>query len=214
MRKHPAALTTNLTKQEGAKAIMPVSQRLRYEILKRDSHACHYCGACAPDAKLTVDHVVPTALGGTDEADNLVTACHDCNAGKSSTHPDAETVVAVSEEAERWAAAIQQAAAEALAEHQTDAQRHAWFLDEWRDWDKTCDHLPDGWAKTLDHWLAAGLPQPILVDCLTIAIGNRSISHRNVFAYMGGIARKKIEKLQERAQQIIADHEEADTDGA
>lgn len=38
MRKHPAALTTNLTTQEGAKAIMPVSPRFRYTI---DSNGCH-----------------------------------------------------------------------------------------------------------------------------------------------------------------------------
>ena len=40
---------------------MPISKRLRYEILHRDNHACRYCGASAPDAVITIDHVVPVA---------------------------------------------------------------------------------------------------------------------------------------------------------
>ena len=35
---------------------MAVSKRLRYEILRRDNFACHYCGAAAPDVKLNADH--------------------------------------------------------------------------------------------------------------------------------------------------------------
>lgn len=67
---------------------MSVSKRLRFEIFRRDHHACRYCGATASDTKLTIDHVVPTALGGTDEPSNLVTACKDCNAGKTSSVPN------------------------------------------------------------------------------------------------------------------------------
>jgi hypothetical protein len=89
---------------------MPVSRRLRYEILRRDNHACRYCGAIAPDVKLTVDHVVPTALGGDDEPENLVTACADCNAGKSSTNPEAPLVADVKQDALRWSRAMEEAA--------------------------------------------------------------------------------------------------------
>lgn len=64
---------------------MAVSKRLRYEILRRDSHTCRYCGASAPDAPLRVDHVTPVALGGTDHPSNLATSCEPCNSGKSST---------------------------------------------------------------------------------------------------------------------------------
>lgn len=64
---------------------MAVSKRLRYEVLRRDSHTCRYCGASAPDVLLRVDHVTPVALGGTDTPENLVTACDPCNSGKSST---------------------------------------------------------------------------------------------------------------------------------
>jgi hypothetical protein len=78
-----------------------VSKRLRYEVLKRDGHRCRYCGAAAPDAALTVDHVIPVALGGDSTAANLATACRDCNAGKSSTSPDEPKVEEVNQLAER-----------------------------------------------------------------------------------------------------------------
>lgn len=77
---------------------MAVSKRLRYEILRRDNHACRYCGATAPDAKLNVDHVIPQSLGGSDKPENLVTSCADCNAGKTSSMPNAEPVADVSQE--------------------------------------------------------------------------------------------------------------------
>lgn len=38
---------------------------------------------------LTIDHIIPTSEGGTDEDDNLVTKCGNCNAKKGRTLPDA-----------------------------------------------------------------------------------------------------------------------------
>lgn len=60
------------------------SKRLRFEILKRDNFTCHYCGATPLDRPLHVDHVIAEANGGTDDPANLITACKDCNGGKSS----------------------------------------------------------------------------------------------------------------------------------
>lgn len=79
---------------------MAVSRRLRFEILRRDGHTCRYCGAKAPEAALTVDHVIPVALGGGDEPNNLVAACSDCNSGKSSVPADAAVVEDVDEDGE------------------------------------------------------------------------------------------------------------------
>jgi hypothetical protein len=87
---------------------MAVSKRLRYEILRRDNHACRYCGAAAPDVKLNVDHVIPTSLGGSDKPDNLVTACADCNGGKTSSMPNAEPVADVGQDAFRQGAELKQ----------------------------------------------------------------------------------------------------------
>lgn len=54
-------------------------KRIRNYILKRDNYTCVYCGAPAT----TVDHVVATAHGGTDDYDNLVAACQPCNDRKA-----------------------------------------------------------------------------------------------------------------------------------
>lgn len=89
---------------------MSVSKRLRFEVLRRDNHTCRYCGGAAPDVKLTVDHVVPTALGGTDEPSNLVAACGPCNSGKTSSSPDAPVVADVEQDALRWSKAMDLAA--------------------------------------------------------------------------------------------------------
>lgn len=89
---------------------MAVSKRLRYEILRRDNHACRYCGATAPDVKLNVDHVIPQALGGSDEPTNLVTSCRDCNAGKTSSMPNATPVADIEQDTFREAARLKQEA--------------------------------------------------------------------------------------------------------
>ena len=51
----------------------------RESIKARDGHKCVYCGS---SENLTVDHVRPKSKGGTDTADNLVTACRPCNQAK------------------------------------------------------------------------------------------------------------------------------------
>lgn len=89
---------------------MAVSKRLRFEIFRRDNHTCRYCGASAPDVTLEPDHVVPVTLGGTDEPSNLVTACQDCNSGKTSTSPDSPLVEDVEQDALRWSKAMEKAA--------------------------------------------------------------------------------------------------------
>ncbi len=60
-----------------------ISARTRFEVFKRDSFKCQYCGASAPDVLLEVDHINPVANGGTNDILNLVTACEGCNGGKS-----------------------------------------------------------------------------------------------------------------------------------
>ena len=63
----------------------PISKQVRFEVFKRDEFTCRYCGRSTPDVTLHVDHVVAVANGGTDEMDNLVTSCFECNLGKSDT---------------------------------------------------------------------------------------------------------------------------------
>jgi hypothetical protein len=60
-----------------------IGKRVRFEVFKRDSFTCQYCGQKAPEVVLEVDHISPVAGGGSDDIVNLVTACRGCNAGKS-----------------------------------------------------------------------------------------------------------------------------------
>jgi hypothetical protein len=60
----------------------PLRNGLRFEVLQRDNFTCRYCGRKAPEVKLHIDHVHPISEGGTNDIDNLVTACQECNSGK------------------------------------------------------------------------------------------------------------------------------------
>lgn len=71
---------------------MSVSKRLRFEVLRRDNHACRYCGAKAPFVELQIDHVIPRTRGGGDEAWNLTAACIDCNISKGNGVPNEHVI--------------------------------------------------------------------------------------------------------------------------
>lgn len=70
-----------------------LSKRQRFEVFKRDSFTCQYCGQSAPDVILNADHVIPVAKGGTNKLTNLVTSCFDCNSGKSDKLLDDDSAV-------------------------------------------------------------------------------------------------------------------------
>lgn len=59
-----------------------LSKKIRFEVFKRDSFTCQYCGRMAPDTVLEVDHINPIANGGDNDIFNLITSCFDCNRGK------------------------------------------------------------------------------------------------------------------------------------
>lgn len=56
----------------------------RREVLRRDRHACQYCGSTR---QLTLDHVIPRSKGGLHTWDNVVTACAHCNGRKGDRLP-------------------------------------------------------------------------------------------------------------------------------
>jgi len=59
-----------------------ISKKLRFEVFKRDGFKCAYCGKSPPAVVLEVDHIDPRSLGGSNDINNLITACFDCNRGK------------------------------------------------------------------------------------------------------------------------------------
>jgi hypothetical protein len=134
---------------------MAVSKRLRYEILRRDNHACRYCGATAPDVKLNVDHVIPTSLGGSDAPTNLVTACADCNGGKTSSMPNAMPVADVSQENFQRAAALHREAES--RRHAMPLHLHMVWAWAWRKTGRVPSELDhDYFTEETSKTLAAG----------------------------------------------------------
>jgi hypothetical protein len=92
----PPSSETKLLPQSGARLTVngeggvsvpakrkPIGKRLRFEIFARDGFTCRYCGSQADTTTLEVDHITPVCQGGTNEPENLITACKACNAGKS-----------------------------------------------------------------------------------------------------------------------------------
>jgi hypothetical protein len=65
-------------KVQTIRRVIPVATR--YLILKRDTYRCQICNRAG--VELEVDHIVPVSQGGSDNVDNLQTACRDCNRGK------------------------------------------------------------------------------------------------------------------------------------
>lgn len=70
-----------------------ISKKDRFEIFKRDSFSCQYCGRSAPDVILRVDHIVPISKDGEDNIINMITACEECNQGKSNRELNDDTVI-------------------------------------------------------------------------------------------------------------------------
>lgn len=62
-----------------------VSQKLRFDVFKRDSFTCQYCGRKSPEVILEADHITPKSKGGLDTLDNLITSCRECNRGKTNS---------------------------------------------------------------------------------------------------------------------------------
>lgn len=71
-----------------------LSKKTRFEVFKRDSFTCQYCGRSAPEVILEADHINPVAGGGDNDIMNLVTSCEACNAGKGARKLDDSSIIA------------------------------------------------------------------------------------------------------------------------
>ncbi|MEQ1735872.1 MAG: HNH endonuclease signature motif containing protein, partial [Rhodoglobus sp.] len=203
---------------------MAVSKRLRYEVLRRDNFACRYCGAKAPEAALTVDHVTPIALGGTNDPTNLVAACIDCNAGKSSSNPDAPTVADVNADALRWATSVRSALADisereiALSEQASELlvfwHGHTWPISRERmrrglpggedtaslSWAYSEFKMPAGGPLSIERFLRYGMP----VESIRLAMERATymtpgVEPEHAFRYFCGICWNAIREAEDVA---------------
>ena len=56
--------------------------KTRFMVFQRDGFKCQYCGRGADATVLEIDHIFPRSKGGTNNIDNLITSCYECNRGK------------------------------------------------------------------------------------------------------------------------------------
>lgn len=187
---------------------MAVSKRTRYEVLKRDNFTCRYCRSA--ENAMTVDHVTPVALGGTDDPGNLVAACKDCNAGKSSSSPSDGMVADVSQRAVEWAAGI---AAFNQAQMRDRKKRNAYvrrFRKAWDRWGYGQGEkrkplpMPADWEPTVWRFYGLGLPIEELEDAVTISASNDYVGVDKTFKYMCGVLWNKVNRMQEGAKDALS----------
>jgi 5-methylcytosine-specific restriction endonuclease McrA len=58
----------------------------RAYVFRRDGYKCVYCGS--QEAPFHCDHHIPQCLGGSNQVENLVTACKTCNLKKHGKSPE------------------------------------------------------------------------------------------------------------------------------
>lgn len=189
---------------------MPVSRRLRFEVLRRDNHSCRYCGGSAPDVVLTVDHVIPVALGGGDDPTNLVTACKSCNAGKTSISPDQAVVEDVDAAALLFARAIEVAAE--VRRRDLDAVRRSvaefddlWLryrTDEGRGEPASRDQ---NWELSVERFISLGLNHGDFSRLVLVALSAPGVPLDDRWRYFCGCCWREITERQEMARRLIED---------
>ncbi len=200
----PAAAHRGPPPHVGGDGLMAVSRRLRYEVLRRDNHTCRYCGGTATDVALTVDHVIPTALGGSDDPSNLVTACQPCNAGKSASSADAPIVADVASDALRWARAMTAAQAARQLAREREANKRAGLNEAFRDaWGARGGYVPDlpddPWVS-LAQFRDAGLSWDDIAEAIDVSTRTY---RRDPWRYFCGVCWRMVTNLQETARALL-----------
>jgi hypothetical protein len=185
---------------------MAVSKRTRYEVLRRDNYTCRYCRST--EHPLTVDHVVPAALGGGDDPSNLVACCKDCNIGKASASPSDSMVADVAADMVRWCRAMQAAinirsAARAERDGYVEHADEAWCRWHWGNDEIQKMPRPGNWEQSLWRFHEVGLPIEDLIDSIDKAASNNKVCVDETWRYMCGIAWRKLSEIQELARQQL-----------
>ena len=84
-----------VTLEEREKERRKVTKKFRFEIFKRDSFTCQYCGEAAPNVVLHADHIKPVSKGGKTTIINMVTSCAGCNGGKGARELSDDSAVSM-----------------------------------------------------------------------------------------------------------------------
>lgn len=181
---------------------MSVSKRLRFEILRRDNHTCQYCGDRAPDVTLHVDHVIPVSLGGSNHPSNLLTACKDCNLGKTSVPADAPLVAAVGEMSATYALNMTYRMTLIRASLDMEAEYLDAFETAWCGWKVTSTEqpvaLPADHRSSIYRWAKMGVPMSLVERAIDIAMTKPGLHGIDCpeFQYMAGVVWRTLEEAE------------------
>jgi len=79
LRKKEEARAAKIALRGGQVHRAAIPADVRAHVFDRDQRACRRCGATED---LTLDHIHPWSIGGTDTPDNLQVLCRPCNSSK------------------------------------------------------------------------------------------------------------------------------------
>lgn len=177
---------------------MALGKKIRFEILKRDGHTCRYCGGKPPHVTLEVDHVIARAQGGTDQPENLVASCFDCNRGKGKNGLGASILIARDLKAEKKARRIAKQLMALDAEKEAAIQKNI---------ETMCLYLEVTWGVHSDiynpsdfRYIASKL-RPAQVSDAASAVDrkmskeyqqDRQMSQNDILKYFCGVCHNKI----------------------
>lgn len=188
---------------------MAISKRTRFEVLRRDNYTCRYCRS--EENALTVDHVTPVALGGTDAPNNLVAACRDCNAGKASNAPGEQTLSMLTDAqiAYEKARAVVMAREEKAARAKRKVYKQ--FLAAWRTAVPYIDP-PADWRGSVAIWIGRGMSIERIIDAIHIAGGKTHLPDRAIYPYMAKIVWNWLTELEDQIRAELPSAEVGDDD--
>jgi len=178
-----------------------VSRKLRFEVFKRDSFTCQYCGRKAPDIILEVDHIAPVSAGGKNHVINLITSCEACNRGKGKRKLTDKSVV---EKGRKQLEALQRRREqikmmfqwqEGLAEIEEDTIK---YLSEYADKHISGFCINDKGKQRLKQWLVKFTCEEIINAI------NVSARHYLQFDKEGKLAKEAVEQYWTRIPGICA----------
>lgn len=93
MRRAPLSFFDVFGPRKVKSAPYAVSPARRARVIERDGSDCAYCRRALVDTQITIDHVMPKKLGGSNDDGNLVVACRPCNSSKGHRSAPASHVV-------------------------------------------------------------------------------------------------------------------------
>lgn len=172
-----------------------IGKKLRFDVFKRAGFQCTYCGKSPPEVTLEIDHIEPVSKGGTNDINNLVSACFDCNRGKRNirlTKKPNKTPenIAILKEQEEQLKEYRKLIKKKTRRIRDDIDIiHNAYSEAYPKWELSEAFKVGSVKKFLEL-----LPREEIIEALNIAIKRFSNDRDRVLSYFCGICWRKIKK--------------------